>query len=110
MGQKRRARENVDEYMLPDGRRLYLLCEGRLVNLAGAEGHPAEVMDMSFADQALAVAWLATRPGLAPGVYPVPAEIDEQVARMKLEAMGVTLGRLTEEQKRYLEQWETGTV
>jgi len=110
MGRKRRARENVDEYLLPDGRRLYLLCEGRLVNLAGAEGHPAEVMDMSFADQALAVAWLATRPGLAPGVYPVPAEIDEQVARMKLEAMGITLGRLTEEQKRYLEQWETGTV
>ncbi|MDI6893460.1 MAG: adenosylhomocysteinase [Bacillota bacterium] len=110
MGRKRRARENVDEYALPDGRRLYLLCEGRLVNLAGAEGHPAEVMDMSFADQALTVAWLSTRPGLAPAVYRVPDEIDEQVARMKLEAMGIALGQLTEEQKHYLEQWETGTV
>ncbi|MDI6825001.1 MAG: adenosylhomocysteinase [Bacillota bacterium] len=110
MGRRRRARENVDEYTLPDGRRLYLLAEGRLVNLAGAEGHPAEVMDMSFADQALTVAWLATRPGLSPGVYPVPAEIDEQVARMKLAAMGITLQELSEEQKRYLQQWEAGTV
>ncbi|MEW6547319.1 MAG: adenosylhomocysteinase [Bacillota bacterium] len=110
MGRRRRARENVDEYTLPDGRRVYLLAEGRLVNLAGAEGHPAEVMDMSFADQALTVAWLATRPGLTPGVYPVPEEIDQQVARMKLGAMGINLQELTEEQRRYMQQWEAGTV
>ncbi|HHY93659.1 MAG TPA: adenosylhomocysteinase [Firmicutes bacterium] len=110
MGKKRRVKENVDEYTLADGRRLFLLAEGRLINLAGAEGHPAEVMDMSFADQALSVAWLASRPGLAPGVYPVPEHLDLQVARLKLQAMGVEIPRLTEEQEKYLSQWEEGTV
>ncbi len=106
----RRVREHVDEFTLPDGRRLYLLAEGRLVNLAAAEGHPAAVMDMSFANQALCVEWLAQSAGeLAPQVYPVPEEIDRQVAALKLEAMGVRIDQLTPEQRRYLESWEEGT-
>lgn len=109
-GTRRRVKENVDEYRLPGGKRVYLLAEGRLINLAGGEGHPAEVMDMSFADQALTVAWLATRPSLPAGVHPVPREIDEQVARLKLAAMGIALPQLTPEQERYLRQWESGTV
>lgn len=106
----RRVREHVEEFTLPDGRRLYLLAEGRLVNLAAAEGHPAAVMDMSFANQALCVEWLARSAGeLAPQVYPVPEEIDRQVAALKLEAMGVRIDQLTPEQRRYLESWEEGT-
>lgn len=106
----RRVREHVEEFTLPDGRRLYLLAEGRLVNLAAAEGHPAAVMDMSFANQALCVEWLArSAGGLAPQVYPVPEEIDRQVAALKLEAMGVRIDPLTPEQRRYLESWEEGT-
>ncbi|MCS7236578.1 MAG: adenosylhomocysteinase [Armatimonadota bacterium] len=106
----RRVREHVEEFTLPDGRRLYLLAEGRLVNLAAAEGHPAAVMDMSFANQALCVEWLARHADeLAPQVYPVPEAIDRQVAVLKLEAMGVQIDQLTPEQRRYLESWEEGT-
>ncbi len=107
---KRRIREHVEEYRLMDGRRLYLLGEGRLINLAAAEGHPASVMDMSFANQALCVEYLATRPQRLPvDVYPVPAEIDEEVARLKLAAMGITIDELTDEQRQYLSSWEQGT-
>ena len=107
---KRRFRREVDEYELADGRRLYLLGEGRLVNLAAAEGHPAVVMDMSFANQALSVIHLVQSAGkLEPGVYPVPRTIDAEVARLKLEAMGKAIDTLTEEQRRYLSSWEEGT-
>ena len=104
--EKRVVRPNVTEYRLPDGRRLYLLAEGRLVNLVAAEGHPSEVMDMSFANQALAVLRLS-REGkkLEPRVYRVPREQDEMVARLKLESMGIKIDDLTEEQKKYLESW-----
>ncbi|MEW6060094.1 MAG: adenosylhomocysteinase [Actinomycetota bacterium] len=109
-GRKRRVREYVDEYRLADGRRLHLLGEGRLVNLAAAEGHPAAVMDMSFANQALSVEWIV-RAGssLSPGVYPVPAEIDTEIACLKLRAMGVEIDTLTPEQEEYLRSWEQGT-
>jgi adenosylhomocysteinase len=107
---KRRVRENVEEYRLMDGRRLYLLGEGRLINLAAAEGHPASVMDMSFANQALCVEYLATRSQRLPAdVYPVPAEIDQDVARLKLASMAITIDELTEEQRKYLSSWEEGT-
>ncbi len=106
----RRVREFVDEYHLPDGRRLYLLAEGRLVNLAAAEGHPASVMDMSFANQALSVEWVVKQADqLRPEVYPVPADIDAEVARLKLAAMGVTIDELTSEQAAYLSSWQHGT-
>jgi len=107
---KRRIREFVDEYRLADGRRLHLLAEGRLVNLAAAEGHPAAVMDMSFANQALSVEWVVKNSGsLSPGVYPVPAEIDGEVATLKLRAMRVEIDELTPEQQEYLRSWEQGT-
>ena len=107
---KRRLREFVDEYRLADGRRLHLLAEGRLVNLAAAEGHPAAVMDMSFANQALSVEWVVKNKGsLSPGVYPVPAEIDVEVATLKLRAMRVEIDQLTAEQQEYLRSWEQGT-
>jgi len=107
---RRRIREFVDEYRLADGRRLHLLAEGRLVNLAAAEGHPAAVMDMSFANQALSVEWVVKQGGrLEPAVYPVPAEIDAEVARLKLRSMGVEIDRLTPEQEEYLRSWESGT-
>ena len=106
----RRVREFVDEYRLADGRRLNLLGEGRLVNLAAAEGHPAAVMDMSFANQALSVEWVVQRGReLDKSVYPVPIEIDKEVARLKLSAMGVEIDELTEEQRTYLTSWEQGT-
>jgi len=109
--EKRRIKPHVDEYVLKDGRRLYLLAEGRLVNLAAAEGHPSEVMDMSFSNQALCVEYLVEHGReLQPKVYPVPREIDEEVARLKLKAMGVEIDELTEEQKRYLASWELGTA
>jgi adenosylhomocysteinase len=110
-GDPRRVREFVDEYRLADGRRVYLLAEGRLVNLAAAEGHPAAVMDMSFANQALVVEWLARQePGsLSSGVYPVPSHIDDEVAGLKLRAMGIDIDELTPEQERYLGSWELGT-
>lgn len=107
---KRRVRDYVDEYTLPDGRRLYLLAEGRLVNLAAAEGHPASVMDMSFANQALSVEYLVKHgKSLERKVYPVPRELDEQVARLKLESMGIRIDTLTPEQEKYLHSWEMGT-
>jgi adenosylhomocysteinase len=110
VGGVRRIRDFVDEYTLADGRRLHLLGEGRLVNLAAAEGHPAAVMDMSFANQALSVEWLVQHRGeLDVGVYPVPADIDAEVARLKLHAMGVEIDRLTKEQEEYLRSWEQGT-
>ncbi len=107
---KRGIRDHVEEYRLMDGRRLYLLGEGRLINLAAAEGHPASVMDMSFADQALCVEYLATRSQRLPAdVYPVPAEIDQEVARLKLASMNITIDELTDEQRKYLSSWEEGT-
>ncbi len=106
----RRIREHVDEYRLADGRRIYLLGEGRLVNLAASEGHPAAVMDMSFANQALASEWIAQHhPKLERQVYSLPKELDEEIARLKLEAMGVRIDTLTEEQRRYLASWQEGT-
>jgi len=107
---KRRIREFVDEFELRSGRKIYLLGEGRLINLAAAEGHPAMVMDMSFANQALSLLYL-TRKGktLAKEVYGVPREIDQQIARLKLRSMGIRIDRLTGEQKKYLAAWEEGT-
>ncbi|MEM1716114.1 MAG: adenosylhomocysteinase [Candidatus Bathyarchaeia archaeon] len=107
---KRTIRPNLEEYTLKNGKRIYLLAEGRLVNLAAAEGHPSEVMDMSFSNQALCVEYLAKNPGMEPKVYDVPKEIDEAVARLKLKAMGVEIDEMTEEQKKYVESWEPGTT
>ncbi len=107
---KRTVRPNLEEYTLKDGRRLYVLAEGRLVNLAAAEGHPSEVMDMSFANQALSVEYLVKTKKMPPKVYAVPKEIDEMVAKLKLEAMGIKIDTLTEEQKKYLSTWEMGTT
>ncbi|RLE51166.1 MAG: adenosylhomocysteinase [Candidatus Methanomethylicota archaeon] len=104
---KRKIRPNVEEYTLSNGKKLYLLAEGRLVNLAAAEGHPSEVMDMSFSNQALSVKYLAKNKGkLKPLVYKVPKEIDMQVAKLKLETMGIEIDQLTEEQEEYLKKWE----
>jgi adenosylhomocysteinase len=107
---KRQTREFVDEYAMKDGRRIYLLGEGRLINLAAAEGHPASVMDMSFANQALCCEHLVNNhKKLEHKVYPVPEELDKKVARLKLEAMGVKIDRLTPEQEEYLASWSEGT-
>lgn len=107
---KRTLRENVEEYALKDGRRLYLLGEGRLVNLACAEGHPSIVMDMSFANQALAAEYIEKEgKTLQPKVYPVPAEIDAKIAELKLKSMGVEIDTLTKEQEEYLKSWRSGT-
>ena len=106
---KRPIRSSVDEYTLPDGRHIFLLAEGRLINLAAAEGHPASVMDMSFANQALCVEYMVKNKKAEPRVYPVPREIDRDIGRLKLASMGITIDTLTEEQKRYLESWEEGT-
>ena len=109
-GAVRRIRDFVDEFTFADGRRVHLLAEGRLVNLAAAEGHPAAVMDMSFANQALSVEWIVKRRGtLDPEVHLVPAEIDAEVARLKLQAMGIEIDALTKEQEEYLRSWEQGT-
>jgi len=106
----REVRPNVKEYRLKDGRRIYVLADGRLVNLAAAEGHPASVMDMSFANQALSARYIAENRGkLENKVYPVPREIDERVARLKLKALGVEIDELTPEQIKYLQSWEFGT-
>jgi len=106
----REVREFVQEYRMGDGRRLYLLAEGRLLNLAAAEGHPAAVMDMSFANQALSAEYLAKQgKSLQPNVYTVPSDIDQTVARLKLEAMDVRIDELTPEQRKYLQSWEEGT-
>ncbi|MCA9853754.1 MAG: adenosylhomocysteinase, partial [Dehalococcoidia bacterium] len=107
---KRRVRDHVEEYRLQDGRTLHVLGEGRLVNLAAAEGHPASVMDMSFANQALAAEWIALNHAtLENQVYELPAEIDEEIARLKLHAMGIQIDYLTEAQKAYLTSWQEGT-
>ena len=107
---KRQTREFVDEYTLPDKRKIYVLGEGRLINLVAAEGHPAVVMDMSFADQALSVEYIVKHAQqLTPKVYPVPMEIDQTVARLKLESLGVTIDKLTPEQEEYLASWSEGT-
>ena len=106
----RQVRPSVQEYKLHDGRRLHVLGEGRLINLAGAEGHPAAVMDMSFANQALCAEYVAANAStLENRVYDVPDEIDKEVARLKLNAMGIAIDTLTEEQERYLSSWEEGT-
>jgi len=107
---KRQVRPFVEEYTLADGRQLHLLGEGRLINLAAAEGHPASVMDMSFANQALCLEHLTkTKGGLKLRVYPVPEEIDKEVGRLKLMSMNINIDSLTREQKDYLESWEAGT-
>jgi adenosylhomocysteinase len=106
----RPARPFVEEYELRDGRRIYLLADGRLLNLASAEGHPAAVMDMSFANQALSAVYIAQHADeLPPGVYDVPEDIDKEVARLKLASLGVRIDELTDEQRRYLASWDTGT-
>jgi adenosylhomocysteinase len=107
---KRQTRDFVDEYAMKDGRKIYLLGEGRLINLAAAEGHPASVMDMSFANQALSAEYLAkNHKSLEKKVYPVPEELDKKVARLKLESMGVKIDKLTSEQEEYLASWSEGT-
>jgi len=107
---RRRVREFVEEFRLPDGRRIYLLGEGRLINLAAAEGHPASVMDMSFANQALGAEYLVGQgERLERQVYTIPEEIDREIARLKLQAMGVQIDTLTPEQAKYLESWTEGT-
>jgi adenosylhomocysteinase len=107
---KRRVREFVDQYRMPDGRHISLLGEGRLVNLAAAEGHPASVMDMSFANQALGAEYMMCNGSkLERQVYSIPEEIDREIARLKLKAMGVEIDTLTEEQRKYLDSWEEGT-
>ncbi len=107
---RRPVRENLEEYALGDGRRLLVAAEGRLVNLSAAEGHPADVMDMSFSDQALAAEWLVDRAGsLAPGVYTLPEDLDHEVARIKLDHLGCGLETLTPEQEDYLATWHEGT-
>jgi adenosylhomocysteinase len=103
-------RPDLDEYQLKTGRKLYLLAEGRLVNLAAAEGHPSEVMDMSFADQALVAEWLVKKAKLTPGVYEVPAEIDQTVAKIKLQGLGIEIDTMTEQQRKYVTSWSEGTV
>ncbi len=113
-GLEKNAKRNVirpglDEYTLPGGKKIYVLGEGRLVNLACAEGHPSSVMDMSFADQFLSVKYLKENPSLKPDVYRVPEEIDRQVAKLKLESMGIRIDRLTLKQKRYMSSWNLGT-
>ena len=104
---RRRVRTNIEEYRLPDGRRLYLLAEGRLVNLAAGDGHPAEIMDLSFALQALAARYVLKEGAhLSPHVYPVPAAIDTRVAELKLRSLGISIDRLREEQEEYLKSWD----
>jgi len=107
---RRRVREFVEEFKLFDGRKIYLLADGRLLNLAAAEGHPAAVMDMSFANQALSAEWVAKNHGkLENKVYVVPREIDEAIAALKLKAMGITIDSLSQEQEKYISSWQSGT-
>ncbi len=108
--QKRRVRDFVDEYTYADGRQVHLLAEGRLVNLSAAEGHPASVMDMSFANQALGSEYMLTHAKeMKPRVYTLPAELDKEIARLKLHSMGVRIDTLTSVQEKYLNSWESGT-
>lgn len=107
---KERVRDFIDEYRMPDGRKLYLIAEGRLMNLAAGQGHPAEIMDMSFATQALGLVHMVREHGsMAPAVHPVPASIDEEIARIKLASMGVEIDELSEEQLSYIGGWKEGT-
>lgn len=106
--EKKEIRDNVEKYGLKNGKSVYLLAQGRLVNLAAAEGHPSEVMDMSFANQALSVKYIVEN-DLEPGVYRIPQKIDEGIARLKLKTMGVETDQLSKKQKDYLESWEEGT-
>ncbi|RLE71514.1 MAG: adenosylhomocysteinase [Thermoprotei archaeon] len=107
---RRKIRENVEEYILKNGRKIYLLAEGRLVNLAIGEGHPSEVMDMSFSNQVLALKYLIENRGkLTPKVYTLPMKIDREIARMKLESMGISIDRLSREQREYMFSWRKGT-
>jgi len=106
----RTIRDFTDEYVMSDGRRLYLLGEGRLINLAAAEGHPASVMDMSFANQALAAEYIVKNAqSLKNTVYPMPDDLDQEVARLKLNAMDIHIDTLTPEQEEYLNSWKMGT-
>jgi adenosylhomocysteinase len=106
----RRVRDYVDEYTLKDGRKIFLLAEGRLLNLAAAEGHPAVVMDMSFANQALGAEYIVKNAdNLEKKVYVLPKNIDEQIARIKLLSMGMEIDKLTDEQEKYLSSWKSGT-
>jgi len=107
---KQTMRPMVERYNLKDGRKLYLLGEGRLINLAAAEGHPASVMDMSFANQALCMEYLVkNKSKLAVKVYSVPEKIDKEIARLKLDSMGVKIDTLTPAQRKYLDSWQEGT-
>jgi adenosylhomocysteinase len=107
---KRCVRDSVDEYLLSSGRKIYLLGEGRLVNLAAAEGHPAQVMDMSFANQALSVEYIKNNHRkLEPAVYKVPDDIDEKIASLKLKSLKIDIDSLTKKQRQYLSSWELGT-
>ncbi len=107
---KRRIRDFVDEYTYADGRQVHLLAEGRLVNLSAAEGHPASVMDMSFANQALGAEYMLIHASeMQSRVYTLPAALDKEIARLKLRAMGVRIDTLTPEQDKYLNSWESGT-
>ena len=109
-GEPTQVRPFVEEYRLKDGRRIMVLGEGRLINLAAAEGHPASVMDMSFANQALSVEYLVKNKGkLDPGVHLLPPEVDIEIASLKLRALGLSIDTLTAEQLEYLSSWETGT-
>ena len=110
VGEPRRVRPFVEEFTLPDGRVIFLLGDGRLINLAAAEGHPASVMDMSFANQSLGAEYMLTQGGsLENKVYSVPEAIDREIARLKLAAMGIEIDVLTAEQQRYLASWQEGT-
>jgi adenosylhomocysteinase len=104
------VRDSVDEFLLRDGRKIHLLGEGRLVNLAAAEGHPAQVMDMSFANQALSAEYIKqNHKKLENTVYKVPEDIDARIAFLKLKSLGIKIDSLTKEQKQYLSSWELGT-
>ena len=106
---KRKIRESLEEFVLPNGKRIYLLGEGRLINLAAAEGHPSEVMDMSFSNQALSAEYIFKNRGLKVKVHPVPEKIDKEIANLKLASMGIEREILTSEQEKYLASWESGT-
>jgi adenosylhomocysteinase len=106
---RRELRDHLEEFMMPDGRRLLVIGGGRLVNLAAAEGHPADVMDMSFSNQALAAEWIVQHPDLEPAIYTLPSELDQHVAEIKLRSLGAGLEQLTPEQDAYLTSWQQGT-
>ena len=106
---KVKIRDGLEEYTLKDGKKIYLLGEGRLLNLACAEGHPSSVMDMSFSNQFLSLKYLKENPSLPPDVYNVPSEIDMKIAELKLKTMGIKIDRLSKIQKKYISSWELGT-